>query len=56
MALLWLLVFYYSPCDGRQQRTQTMVGSKPHYVPICLAVQTSAPIGGSRAPSLLVSA
>nr|XP_012317366.1 Fanconi anemia group C protein isoform X1 [Aotus nancymaae]XP_012317367.1 Fanconi anemia group C protein isoform X1 [Aotus nancymaae]XP_012317369.1 Fanconi anemia group C protein isoform X1 [Aotus nancymaae]XP_012317370.1 Fanconi anemia group C protein isoform X1 [Aotus nancymaae]XP_012317372.1 Fanconi anemia group C protein isoform X1 [Aotus nancymaae] len=28
MALLWLLAFYYSPCDGRQQRTQTMVQVK----------------------------
>nr|XP_012603645.1 Fanconi anemia group C protein isoform X3 [Microcebus murinus] len=24
-ALLWLLAFYYSPCDGSQQRAQTMV-------------------------------
>ncbi|XP_045419421.1 Fanconi anemia group C protein isoform X2 [Lemur catta] len=24
-ALLWLLTFYYSPCDGSQQRAQTMV-------------------------------
>uniref|UniRef100_A0A2K5Y0W0 Fanconi anemia group C protein homolog n=1 Tax=Mandrillus leucophaeus TaxID=9568 RepID=A0A2K5Y0W0_MANLE len=28
-ALLWLLAFYYSPHDGRQQRAQTMVGSSP---------------------------
>uniref|UniRef100_A0A2K6N5U1 Fanconi anemia group C protein homolog n=2 Tax=Rhinopithecus TaxID=542827 RepID=A0A2K6N5U1_RHIBE len=27
-ALLWLLAFYYSPHDGRQQRAQTMVGSR----------------------------
>ncbi|XP_032122255.1 Fanconi anemia group C protein [Sapajus apella] len=27
-ALLWLLAFYYGPCDGRQQRTQTMVQVK----------------------------
>ncbi|XP_003783116.3 Fanconi anemia group C protein [Otolemur garnettii] len=27
-ALLWLLAFYYSPCDGSQQRAQTMVEVK----------------------------
>lgn len=27
-ALLWLLAFYYSPRDGRQQRAQTMVQVK----------------------------
>lgn len=25
-ALLWLLAFTYSPCDGSQQRAHTMVG------------------------------
>ena len=25
-ALLWLLAFSYSPCDGSQRRAQTMVG------------------------------
>lgn len=28
-ALLWLLAFYYSPRDGRQQRAQTTVGGSP---------------------------
>lgn len=31
-ALLWLLAFSYSPCDGNQRRAQTMVGGSTQCV------------------------
>ncbi|XP_048186993.1 Fanconi anemia group C protein isoform X2 [Perognathus longimembris pacificus] len=42
-ALLWLLAFYYSPQDGRQQRAQTMIELKA-VLDHLLTLLTSAPL------------
>ncbi|XP_069889805.1 Fanconi anemia group C protein isoform X2 [Dipodomys merriami] len=42
-ALLWLLAFYYSPQDGRQQRAQTMIELKA-VLDYLLTLLSSAPL------------